>query len=405
MKTGTGKQGHEDVAFLALRRVAKRYPDGTNAVSGLDLEIHRGEILVLIGPSGCGKTTTLRMINRLVEPTEGEITIGGEDTSLLDPVVLRRRIGYVIQGIGLFPHLRVRDNVSVVPRLKGVARLEIPEKVRQTLELVGLPLEEYGDRWPSDLSGGQKQRVGVARALAGDPEIILMDEPFGALDPITRIGLQDELLSLQERLRKTVVFVTHDINEAMKMGDRVAIMRDGRVVQVNSPLDLLAKPADEFIADFVGAGNPLSLFRYLKIRDVPIRTENLPVVVATSTKEEALEAAEKSRLKYCKDRLVFVCDGDRIIGCCNVDSQRFASAKDISECIEPVTHIHKNSTLQEALGLMISAGIANIVVTGDKDSFLGILSFIDMTDFLQMHQEEETSKSKQELRKCPETGG
>jgi len=393
MNAETGKRGQEDMAFLSLRGVTKRYGDGTNAVSGLDLDIYRGEILVLIGPSGCGKTTTLRMINRLVEPTEGTITIDGEDTSLLDPVMLRRRIGYVIQGIGLFPHLRVRENVSVVPRLKGVSRAEIPEKVRQTMELVGLPLEEYGDRWPADLSGGQKQRVGVARALAGDPEIILMDEPFGALDPITRIGLQDELLSLQERLRKTVVFVTHDINEAMKMGDRVAIMRDGRVVQVDRPLELLAKPADDFIADFVGAGNPLSLFRYLKIRDVRLRTENLPVVGPSATKEEALAATEKSPLKYCKDRLVFVCDGDRVIGCCNVDSHRFANAKDISRCIEPVTHIHKNSTLQEALGLMISAGIANIVVTGDADTFMGILSFVDMTDFLQMHQEEENHES------------
>jgi len=405
MNAGTGKQGHEDVAFLSLRGVAKRYADGTSAVSGVDLDIHRGEILVLIGPSGCGKTTTLRMINRLVEPTEGTITIDGEDTSLLDPVVLRRRIGYVIQGIGLFPHLRVRENVSVVPRLKGVPRAEIPEKVRQTLELVGLPLDEYGERWPADLSGGQKQRVGVARALAGNPEIILMDEPFGALDPITRIGLQDELLSLQERLRKTVVFVTHDINEAMKMGDRVAIMRNGRIVQVDRPLELLAKPTDDFIADFVGAGNPLSLFRYIKIRDVPLRTENLPVVGPEATKEEAVEATEKSPLKYCKDRLVFVCDGDRVIGCCNIDSHRFATVKDISGCIEPVTHIHKNSTLQEALGLMISAGIANIVVTGDKDVFMGILSFVDMTDFLQMHQEEENHESRKILRKNPGTRG
>jgi osmoprotectant transport system ATP-binding protein len=404
MNTGTGKQGQEDKTFLSLKGVTKRYSDGTSAVSELDLDIHRGEILVLIGPSGCGKTTTLRMINRLVEPTEGEITIDGEDTSLHDPVVLRRRIGYVIQGIGLFPHLRVRENVSVVPRLKGVSRTEIPEKVRQTLELVGLPLEEYGDRWPSDLSGGQKQRVGVARALAGDPEIILMDEPFGALDPITRIGLQDELLSLQERLRKTVVFVTHDINEAMKMGDRVAIMVDGRVVQVDRPLDLLAKPADDFIADFVGAGNPLSLFRYLKIRDVPLRTENLPVVGPEATKIQALEAADKSRLKYCKDRLVFICKDGKSIGCCNVDSNRFAAAENLSGCIEPVTHIHRNSTLQEALGLMISAGIANIVVTGDDDAFLGILSFVDMTDFLQMHQEEETEVEGVSPEKAEEKG-
>jgi len=376
----------KQTGFLSLKGVTKRYPDGTTAVSGLDLDILRREILVLIGPSGCGKTTTLRMINRLVEPTEGEILIDGKPTSSLDPVILRRRIGYVIQGIGLFPHLRVKDNVSVVPRLKGVPREKIPGKVRESLDLVGLPLEEYGHRWPSDLSGGQKQRVGVARALAGDPEIILMDEPFGALDPITRIGLQDELLSLQERLRKTVVFVTHDINEAMKMGDRVAIMREGTIVQVDRPLDLLARPVDDFVADFVGAGNPLALFRYLKIREVPLRTENLPVVGPDSTKEEALEAARKTPLKYCKDRLVFICDKKKVVGCCNVDNRRFREAATLAECIEPVTHIHRNSTLQEALGLMISSGIANIVVSGDGDEFLGILSFVDMTDFLQMQQ-------------------
>jgi osmoprotectant transport system ATP-binding protein len=376
----------KQTGFLSLKGVTKRYPDGTTAVSGLDLDILRREILVLIGPSGCGKTTTLRMINRLVEPTEGEILIDGKPTSSLDPVILRRRIGYVIQGIGLFPHLRVKDNVSVVPRLKGVPREKIPGKVRESLDLVGLPLEEYGHRWPSDLSGGQKQRVGVARALAGDPEIILMDEPFGALDPITRIGLQDELLSLQERLRKTVVFVTHDINEAMKMGDRVAIMREGTIVQVDRPLDLLARPVDDFVADFVGAGNPLALFRYLKIREVPLRTENLPVVGPDSTKEEALEAARNTPLKYCKDRLVFICDKRKVVGCCNVDNRRFREAATLAECIEPVTHIHRNSTLQEALGLMISSGIANIVVSGDGDEFLGILSFVDMTDFLQMQQ-------------------
>jgi osmoprotectant transport system ATP-binding protein len=198
--------------------------------------------------------------------------------------------------------------------------------------------------------------------------------------------LQDELLSLQERLRKTVVFVTHDINEAMKMGDRVAIMREGTIVQVDRPLDLLARPVDDFVADFVGAGNPLALFRYLKIREVPLRTENLPVVGPDSTKEEALEAARNTPLKYCKDRLVFICDKKKVVGCCNVDNRRFREAATLAECIEPVTHIHRNSTLQEALGLMISSGIANIVVSGDGDEFLGILSFVDMTDFLQMQQ-------------------
>ncbi|HOP52908.1 MAG TPA: ABC transporter ATP-binding protein, partial [Synergistales bacterium] len=202
---------------ISLRDVRKSYGD-TEVVKGVDLDIAGGEIMVLIGPSGCGKTTILRMINRLVEPSGGTILCEGQDTSRMDPVALRRRIGYVIQGIGLFPHMRVLENVSVVPRLKGIGPDEARSISGRALEMVGLPPSEYGEKWPRQLSGGQQQRVGVARALAGDPEIILMDEPFGALDPISRIGLQDELLDLQFKLKKTVVFVTHDISEAMKMG-------------------------------------------------------------------------------------------------------------------------------------------------------------------------------------------
>ncbi len=202
----------------------------------------------------------------LVEPSGGVILVDGIDTKNLDPVLLRRRIGYVIQGIGLFPHMKILENVSVVPRLKGVHKKEARTFAERALDMVGLPVGEFGHKWPRQLSGGQQQRVGVARALAGDPEIILMDEPFGALDPVSRVGLQDELLDLQGKLGKTIVFVTHDIHEAMKMGNRIAIMKEGVLAQVGEPLSLLSAPADDFVAGFVGAGNPLAMFSFMKVR-------------------------------------------------------------------------------------------------------------------------------------------
>ena len=245
---------------IMLRGVSKRYPDGTVAVHDLDLDVGAGEICVLVGPSGCGKTTTMRMINRLVEPTTGTISINGRDVTSTDVKGLRRGIGYVIQAIGLFPHQTVRTNVATVCKLLGWDKTRTAARVDELLELVGLDPAVYGDRYPHQLSGGQRQRVGVARALAADPPVLLMDEPFGAVDPIARERLQSEFLDLQSKVAKTVVMVTHDIDEAVRMGDRIAVMREGGYLeQYDSPAAILANPINEFVADFVGADRLIKL--------------------------------------------------------------------------------------------------------------------------------------------------
>jgi osmoprotectant transport system ATP-binding protein len=236
--------------------VTKRY-DGQShaAVDNITMEIPAGEIVMLVGPSGCGKTTTMKMINRLIEPTSGRILIGDDDVTQRDPDQLRRHIGYVIQGAGLFPHLTVGDNIAIVPRLLKWDKKRTAARIDELLDLVSLDPAQYRDRYPRELSGGQQQRIGVARALAVDPPVLLMDEPFGAVDPITRQRLQDELLRLQEELRKTIVFVTHDFDEAVKLGDRIAILQTGsRIVQYDSPERILAEPADDFRARLCRSG-------------------------------------------------------------------------------------------------------------------------------------------------------
>ena len=257
--------------MIRLTGVGKTYDDGTVAVQELDLEVEEGEMAVLVGPSGCGKSTTLKMINRLIEPTTGTIEIDGTDVTGSDPVELRRNIGYVIQQIGLFPHQRIRQNVMTVPLLHGESKATARARADELLELVGLDPAQYADRYPHQLSGGQRQRVGVARALAADPPVLLMDEPFGAVDPVVRVRLQDEFLRLQRDLEKTVVMVTHDIDEAVKMGDRVAIFQTGgRLAQYGTPTELLAHPADDFVADFVGATTGLR-----RLTVTPIAREHL----------------------------------------------------------------------------------------------------------------------------------
>src|SRR3954453_103365 len=244
--------------MIRLAGVGKTYRDGTVAVHELDLDVPRGSLVVLVGPSGCGKSTTLKMVNRLIEPTSGHIFLDGEDITHADPVALRRRIGYVIQQIGLFPHQSIRTNVATVPSLLGWDRKRAAARADELMELVGLDPAQYGDRYPSQLSGGQRQRVGVARALAADPPVLLMDEPFGAVDPVVRGRLQDEFLRLQRDLGKTVLMVTHDIDEGVKMGDRVAVFADGgRLAQYDEPAAVLGAPADEFVAEFVGKARGL----------------------------------------------------------------------------------------------------------------------------------------------------
>jgi osmoprotectant transport system ATP-binding protein len=251
-----GPSAFPQAATLEFRDVVKRYAgQGRPAVNGLSFEVPAGQICVLVGPSGCGKTTAMRMVNRMTEITEGDILLDGRSVKSREPAALRREIGYVIQQVGLFPHQTIGQNVATVPSLLGWDKQRIRARVDELLELVALPPGDYRNRYPAQLSGGERQRVGVARALAVDPPLMLMDEPFGAIDPINRGNLQDQFLRLQEQIRKTVVFVTHDINEALKMGDRIAIMKQGGVLaQYATPEELLQSPADEFVADFVGVG-------------------------------------------------------------------------------------------------------------------------------------------------------
>jgi osmoprotectant transport system ATP-binding protein len=257
--------------MIRLENVTKRFPGTTTpSVDDLTMEIPEGSTVALIGPSGCGKTTTMRMINRLIEPTEGKIFVNEEDVTRADPVLLRRHIGYVIQNVGLFPHMTIADNVAAVPKLLGWDKARIDARVEELLHLVGLEPKDFLSRYPRQLSGGQRQRIGVARALAADPSVLLMDEPFGAIDPIARTRLQDEFKQILKRVRKTVVIVTHDLDEAIRLGDRIAIMKAGKIVQYDTPDAILSKPADQFVADFVGIDRAIKRLGIFTVADAMI---------------------------------------------------------------------------------------------------------------------------------------
>jgi osmoprotectant transport system ATP-binding protein len=278
--------------MIRLEGVSKTFAGASRpAVDRLDLDVPDGTTCVLIGPSGCGKTTTMRIVNRLIEPSSGRIVVEGQDVTRADAVELRRRIGYVIQQVGLFPHMTIAQNVATVPQLLGWPSQRIAKRVEEMLSLVGLEPAQFLDRYPRHLSGGQRQRVGVARALAGDPPVMLMDEPFGAVDPIVRAGLQAELLGILRRLAKTVIFVTHDIDEAIRMGDLVAIMKDGRLVQCARPEELLSAPKDAFVADFVGADRALKRLTLTTAGQAATPTSagpGAPVVSATTSLRDVL---------------------------------------------------------------------------------------------------------------------
>jgi osmoprotectant transport system ATP-binding protein len=313
--------------MIRLDGVGKTYPDGTVAVLELDLDVPRGSVACLVGPSGCGKSTTLKMVNRLIEPTSGRIVLDGRDVTKVDPVELRRHIGYVIQQIGLFPHQTIRTNVATVPTLLGWEKRRARSRADELMSLVGLEPSVYGDRYPDQLSGGQRQRVGVARALAADPPVLLMDEPFGAVDPINREKLQDEFLRLQREVHKTVLFVTHDIDEAVKMGDRVAVFAPGgRLVQYDVPAEVLGRPKDDFVAEFVGASRGL---RRLSV--TPIRREDLrppaagapaPGAAATSTSVPVTASLEDALATMMRqdDPVVAVTEDGRTIGVLTPDA-------------------------------------------------------------------------------------
>jgi osmoprotectant transport system ATP-binding protein len=281
--------------MIEFRGVSKTYPGSDRpVVNDLSFEILEGEICVLVGPSGCGKTTTMRMVNRLIEPTEGEILIDGEPNTAISGTQLRRKIGYAIQQIGLFPHRTIAENIATVPSLLHWDKQRIKERVDELLELVGLDPDDYRDRYPAELSGGQQQRVGVARAMAADPPIMLMDEPFGAVDPITRGRLQDEFLSIQQNIKKTIVFVTHDIDEAIKIGDKIAILKQGGfLAQYDTPENILSNPNSEFVASFVGNDRILKRLSLTRVRDMQLEpanggTEDLPRISEQLTVKDAL---------------------------------------------------------------------------------------------------------------------
>jgi osmoprotectant transport system ATP-binding protein len=314
--------------MIRLEGVTKCYGDGHVAVDDLTLDIDAGEVCVLVGPSGCGKTTTMKMINRLIEPTSGRIFVAGDDIRTIDPVELRRRIGYVIQTIGLFPHQTVAQNIATVPRLLGWPRPRIRNRVDELLELVGLD-DRLTRRYPHQLSGGQRQRVGVARALGADPPVLLMDEPFGAIDPITRDRLQTEFVRLQRELRKTVVFVTHDVDEAVKLGDRIAVLREGgHLEQYATPANVLAAPATPFVADFVGSDRGLK-----RLAVTPIDVGDLepaagvdgdaPRVRAVASLKDALAAM----LLHGRGLVAVVDEAGEVLGVLRPDSLSAAASR------------------------------------------------------------------------------
>jgi osmoprotectant transport system ATP-binding protein len=358
-------------AVVALDHVSKRFgPPGTPpAVTDLTLSVPAGEICVLVGPSGCGKTTTMKMINRLVEPTGGTVTIDGEDVLKLPAVELRRRIGYVIQQVGLFPHMTVGENTAIVPRLLRWPEPRVRARVEELLVLVGLDPAGFRDRYPSELSGGERQRVGVARALAADPPVMLMDEPFGAVDPIRRDRLQNEFLRLQAKVGKTVIFVTHDVDEAIKMADRIAILQRGGVLaQYDTPDAILAAPASEFVERFVGADRGLKRLSLSRVRELELIA---PVMIMADTgRVDARRQLEAAAVDYAllvdmRRRPIGWIDGRDLEGSGPIDP---GSAEEGVGVLEPET------TLRDALSAMLASSVQLGVVVDEQDEVLGLIS-------------------------------
>ena len=344
--------------MIKFQHIQKEYKQH-KVLADLSFTINRGEVVVLIGPSGCGKTTTLKMINRLISPTSGRILINDKDIGTVDPVRLRRNMGYVIQQTGLFPHLTVRENLEIIPSLEKYDKQKIAARTVELMEMVNLNPGDFLDRYPTQLSGGQQQRVGVARAFACDPEIILMDEPFSAIDPITRTQLQDELASIQERVRKTIVFVTHDIAEAVKVGDRICIMNDGGIVQYDTCEEILKNPATDFVKDFVGTHRIWTAPELIKAKDIMIEPVTCP---CDTTVLRCMERFKKSDQRHMlltdRSRLVGIVSLAAVRSCKEKNSKVMALAKTEFPTIGP------DDSIIDILE-MVNSGEANIVPVVD----------------------------------------
>jgi len=359
--------------IIRFDSVSKIFPEGTKAVDDVSFEIFEGECATFVGPSGCGKTTTVKLVNRLVEPTQGTIYLNGEDISSIDVIALRRNIGYVIQDVGLFPHMTVAQNISLVPKLKGWSPGEQQRRTDELLTLVGLEPEGFRNRYPHQLSGGQKQRVGVARGLAADPPVILMDEPFGALDPITRAQLQDEFLRLRSRLKKTILFVTHDMDEAIKLGDRIAVMRSGRIVQFDPPIKILREPADPFVENLIGKESGLKLMKLSKISDI------MEIVMNKISDKSAFKEAKRLMEGEGSDILLVVDDWEVFQGVIRFDQIIRKEEGRISELIDrDVPVVKDNGEVREALEMMLKKKAVWLPVVDDERRLKGIIT---MTHF------------------------
>jgi osmoprotectant transport system ATP-binding protein len=355
---------------IQLKDLTKRFPGQEQpAVDRVTMDIPEGEIVVFVGPSGCGKTTTMKMVNRLIEPTSGQILIDGQDVTHSNPDELRRGMGYVIQQIGLFPHQTIRENVATVPRMLGWDTKRTNERIDELLETVGLDPATYRDRYPKELSGGQRQRVGVARALAADPPILLMDEPFGAIDPITRSRLQNEFLRLQADINKTIIFVTHDIDEAIKMGDRIAILQEHSVIaQFDTPEIILTAPASEFVSDFIGSGASLKRLNLSRVRDVDLLTD-----VPTGTPDESHETL-RNRLAASDWTSLLLVDDEGV-------PQRWLRPRDLRDGARPVSEaglpavatVEPQATLNDALEEMLAGNGGCAIVVDGRRRLQGVL--------------------------------
>jgi len=376
----------DENSMIYLDRVTKVYPGSdVPAVEELTLDIRKGEILVLVGPSGCGKSTTLRLINRMIEPSSGSIFFDGKDVTNVDPDKLRRRIGYVIQQIGLFPHHTIAENVATVPKMLGWDKKRISARVDELLDVMGLEPSEYRDRYPKELSGGQAQRVGVARALGADPDVMLMDEPFGAIDPITRDRLQNEFLRVQAVLGKTIVFVTHDIDEAIKMGDRIAILGERSVVkQIDTPERILALPADDFVDDFIGSGSTLKGLHFERVSGLDLKP------YPTMTLDEPVEAG-LATLKASGREWILLLDEKqrpaRWLRASNLSG--VSSTRDLLTRGQHVrSRVEENATLHDTLEEMLKSSTGRACVVDKRGQFIGAVEISHLTEVIRRLRED-----------------
>ncbi|MBL7125863.1 MAG: ABC transporter ATP-binding protein [Dehalococcoidales bacterium] len=356
--------------MIRLEKVTKKY-GAMVAVNDLSFEVNGGEVCVLIGPSGCGKTTTLRMINRLIEPTSGRVLVDGRDTGQVKPEQLRRSIGYAIQSVGLFPHLTVAANIATVPELLHWDKPRIARRVEELLTLVGLPPAEYTVKYPNQLSGGEAQRIGVARALAADPPILLMDEPFGAVDPLTRERLQAQFVAIQQAVKKTVILVTHDLDEAIRLADRIAIMSAGKLVQYDTPETILSRPASKFVHDFVGTDRALKRLSRLSVERF-IRPA--PSVAIGASLKEAETTFGNRRFAWATD------SNGQLLGW--IDRANLSEVNSVKEALDALDakeiSLTRSATLREALSRMLGLGFKSIPVVDENSRLIGEVTLSDV---------------------------